>query len=84
VADFNGDGRPTSPSPRPRCPLGSLSLSTADLTSILNQVLAGLPIGNADVLLNLTASTAPTLTAGSVANGATYAAGGLVPGSWAQ
>jgi len=26
----------------------------------------------------------PTLTAGSVANGATYISGGLVPGSWAQ
>ncbi len=26
----------------------------------------------------------PTLTTGSLANGATYAAGGLVPGSWAQ
>ena len=26
----------------------------------------------------------PALTAGSAANGATYAAGGLVPGSWAQ
>src|SRR5258708_12827802 len=26
----------------------------------------------------------PTLTAGSLANGATYFAGGLVPGSWAQ
>lgn len=29
-------------------------------------------------------STAPVLTSGSVANGATYVAGGLVPGSWAQ
>ena len=27
---------------------------------------------------------APVLTAGSLANGATYVAGGLVPGSWAQ
>lgn len=27
---------------------------------------------------------APTLTPGSLANGATYVAGGLVPGSWAQ
>ncbi len=85
VADFNGDGRPDiAVSSVPAAPLGGLSFSTADLTSILNQVLAGLPIGNADVLLNLTAATAPTLTAGSVANGATYVAGGLVPGSWAQ
>ena len=29
-------------------------------------------------------SPAPVLTAGSVANGATYVSGGLVPGSWAQ
>ena len=84
VADFNGDGRPDiAVSSVPAAPLGGLMLTT-DLTSILNQVLAGLPSGDADVLLNLTASTAPTLTAGSVANGATYAAGGLVPGSWAQ
>jgi uncharacterized protein (TIGR03437 family) len=33
----------------------------------------------------ITASAAaPSLTAGTVANGATYIAGGLVPGSWAQ
>jgi len=31
-----------------------------------------------------TGSAAPTLTSGSVANGTTYIAGGLVPGSWAQ
>ena len=31
-----------------------------------------------------TAPAAPVLTTGSVANGATYIAGGLVPGSWAQ
>ena len=31
-----------------------------------------------------TGPPAPVLTAGSVANGATYVAGGLVPGSWAQ
>jgi uncharacterized protein (TIGR03437 family) len=30
------------------------------------------------------AEPAPVLTAGSAANGATYAPGGLVPGSWAQ
>jgi uncharacterized protein (TIGR03437 family) len=30
------------------------------------------------------ATAAPSLTAGSLANGATYASGGLVPGSWAQ
>jgi uncharacterized protein (TIGR03437 family) len=30
------------------------------------------------------AVAAPVLTSGSLANGATYAAGGLVPGSWAQ
>jgi uncharacterized protein (TIGR03437 family) len=32
----------------------------------------------------LTPATAPVLTSGSLANGATYVAGGLVPGSWAQ
>ena len=31
-----------------------------------------------------TSPAAPVLTSGSVANGATYVAGGLVPGSWAQ
>ena len=31
-----------------------------------------------------TITTGPTLTSGSLANGATYAAGGLVAGSWAQ
>jgi uncharacterized protein (TIGR03437 family) len=31
-----------------------------------------------------TGPAGPTLTPGSVANGATYLAGGLVPGSWAQ
>jgi len=31
-----------------------------------------------------TGSPGPALTSGSVANGATYVAGGLVPGSWAQ
>ncbi|HXP87143.1 MAG TPA: IPT/TIG domain-containing protein [Bryobacteraceae bacterium] len=30
------------------------------------------------------AQVTPTLTSGSLANGATYLAGGLVPGSWAQ
>jgi uncharacterized protein (TIGR03437 family) len=30
------------------------------------------------------AQSAPVLTSGSLANGATYLAGGLVPGSWAQ
>ena len=32
----------------------------------------------------LTGSVGPVLAPGSLANGATYAAGGLVPGSWAQ
>lgn len=31
-----------------------------------------------------TTGPAPVITSGSVANGATYTAGGLVPGSWAQ
>ena len=31
-----------------------------------------------------TITTGPALSAGSLANGATYVAGGLVPGSWAQ
>jgi uncharacterized protein (TIGR03437 family) len=31
-----------------------------------------------------TGAAGPALTAGSLANGATYASGGLVPGSWAQ
>jgi uncharacterized protein (TIGR03437 family) len=31
-----------------------------------------------------TAPAGPSLTSGSLANGATYASGGLVPGSWAQ
>lgn len=32
----------------------------------------------------ITTAAGPTLTSGSLANGATYISGGLVPGSWAQ
>jgi uncharacterized protein (TIGR03437 family) len=38
----------------------------------------------ASYVLTPAGSTAPVLTSGSVANGATYVAGGLVQGSWAQ
>jgi uncharacterized protein (TIGR03437 family) len=38
----------------------------------------------ASYVLTPAGSTGPVLDSGSVANGATYVAGGLVPGSWAQ
>jgi uncharacterized protein (TIGR03437 family) len=83
VTDLNGDGRPDIAVSSVPAVAINVELST-DFGEILVQTLSEFPIGNADVLLNLTASTAPLLTSGSVANGATYAAGGLVPGSWAQ
>jgi uncharacterized protein (TIGR03437 family) len=43
-------------------------------TSVVALTLASPPAG----------SSAPVLTSGTIANGATYVAGGLVPGSWAQ
>jgi uncharacterized protein (TIGR03437 family) len=45
---------------------------------------AGDHVYTASYVLTPAGSTAPVLTSGSVANGATYIAGGLVPGSWAQ
>jgi uncharacterized protein (TIGR03437 family) len=88
VGDFNGDGHPDfAVSSEPASPiniLGNLGLNS-DLNSILPSVLSQLPNGAAAVLLNLTAGpTSPNVTSGSAANGATYASGGLVPGSWAQ
>ena len=85
VADFDGDGRPDiAIAAVPAQPLGAIP-ATTDLSQILSAVLDSFPTGAADVLLNLTvAPTLPTLTSGTLANGATYVAGGLVPGSWAQ
>jgi uncharacterized protein (TIGR03437 family) len=85
VADLNGDGRPDiTAASVPAAAIAGLMITT-DLTSLVSQVIGQLPIGNAQVLLNQTAaSTSPALTGGTVANGATYFAGGLVPGSWAQ
>jgi uncharacterized protein (TIGR03437 family) len=59
--------------------------SATDIDKTSNWILDA---GGVSELAILGASSAfnvpPVLTAGSVANGATYAAGGLVPGSWAQ
>jgi len=49
---------------------------TVSATLLLNTVILVLPTA--------AAPAAPAITAGSVANGVTYIAGGLVPGSWAQ
>jgi uncharacterized protein (TIGR03437 family) len=85
AADLNGDGRPDiAASSIPSAALSGLMITT-DLPTLVGSVIGQLPIGNAQVLLNQTAApTSPTLTGGTVANGATYVAGGLVPGSWAQ
>jgi uncharacterized protein (TIGR03437 family) len=45
---------------------------------------AGDHVYTASYVLPPAGSSGPVLTSGSVANGATYKAGGLVPGSWAQ
>jgi uncharacterized protein (TIGR03437 family) len=84
VADFNLDGNPDiAISSLPAAGITNFPVTT-DLSSILSQVLAQFPSGDATVLLNSLPPVTPTITEGSVANGATYVAGGLVPGSWAQ
>ena len=86
VADFNGDGRPDIVfSSVPAQGINALQLNSLNFGDILNQILSQFPLGDANILLNQTvAPTIPALTSGSVANGATYISGGLVPGSWAQ
>lgn len=85
TADFNGDGKlDLAVSSVPSAVVPSFSIDE-DLTQILVSVLGQFPQGNAGVLLNQTAPPAgPALSPGSLANGATYISGGLVPGSWAQ
>jgi len=56
----------------------TVALSAQDLLNLASQKL--LLIGEPA----LPPPAAPTLTTGTLANGATYASGGLVPGSWAQ
>jgi uncharacterized protein (TIGR03437 family) len=87
VADFNGDGRPdiaVSALPAVGLSLGSINL-TSDLNALLSSVLAQLPSGDADVLLNLkiypndftfTDTNAASFAAGSLANGSIVSAFG--------
>jgi uncharacterized protein (TIGR03437 family) len=87
VADFNGDGRPdiaVSALPAVGLSLGSINL-TSDLKALLSSVLAQLPSGDADVLLNLkiypndftfTDTNAASFAAGSLANGSIVSAFG--------
>jgi uncharacterized protein (TIGR03437 family) len=87
VADFNGDGRPDmalSSVPAVGFSLSGLTLSS-NLSAILNQVLAELPSGDADVLLNLklypanftfTDTNAASFATGSLANGSIVSAFG--------
>jgi uncharacterized protein (TIGR03437 family) len=88
VADFNGDGRPdivVSALPALGLSLGSINL-TSDLNALLSSVLAQLPSGDADVLLNLklyptnyntfTDTNAASFATGSLANGSMVSAFG--------
>jgi uncharacterized protein (TIGR03437 family) len=88
VADFNGDGRPdlaVSALPALGLSLGSINL-TSDLSALLGSVLAQLPSGDADVLLNLklypanyntfTDTNAASFATGSLANGSMVSAFG--------
>jgi uncharacterized protein (TIGR03437 family) len=88
VADFNGDGRPdiaVSALPALGLSLGSINL-TSDLDALLSSVLAQLPSGDADVLLNLklypanyntfTDTNAASFATGSLANGSMVSAFG--------
>lgn len=81
AADFNGDGRlDLALATLPAAAVGSygtVSL-TSDFSSLLTQVLAVLPSGNANVLLNTTAPVAQTF---NNANGASFANGPLAVGS---
>ena len=88
TGDFNGDGAvdiAVSSVPAAALDITSSIGIDSDFGTILTGVLSQLPVGAADVLLNLTAAPLiPNVTSGSAANGATYVSGGLVPGSWAQ
>jgi uncharacterized protein (TIGR03437 family) len=87
VADFNGDGRPdmaVSALPALGVSLGSINL-TSDLNAVLSSVLAQLPSGDADVLLNIqiypnnftfTDTNAASFATGSLANGSIVSAFG--------
>jgi uncharacterized protein (TIGR03437 family) len=87
VADFNGDGRPdiaVSALPAVGLSLGDINL-TSDIGALLSSVLAQLPSGDADVLLNLklypanytfTDTNAASFATGSLANGSIVTAFG--------
>ncbi len=76
VADFNGDGKPDLAFPGfPAIPLPSFRNNIAlnsGTVSVLTLLLAALPSGSAEVLLNTTAAAPPTFTD---ANGASFANG---------
>jgi uncharacterized protein (TIGR03437 family) len=81
VADFNGDGRPdiaVAALPALGITLGSVSISS-DIYGILSSLLAGLPSGEADVLLNTTVP--PTNLTFTNTNAASFAAGSIASGS---
>jgi uncharacterized protein (TIGR03437 family) len=80
VADFNGDGRPDialAAVPASGVALGSVSAAT-NFYSIISAAVAGLPDGDADVLLNTTVPPDVTFTD---TNAASFAAGPIANGS---
>jgi uncharacterized protein (TIGR03437 family) len=80
VADFNGDGRPDiAVSWLPAQGVAINASLTSDFLSLLQTVLAQLPSGSADILLNETSvATAPAFTD---TNAASFATGSLAKGS---
>jgi uncharacterized protein (TIGR03437 family) len=84
VADFNGDGRPdiaVASLPALGVTIGSVGLSS-DIYAILSSLLAGLPSGDADVLLN--ATVPPSNLTFTDTNAASFAAGPIAHGSIAS
>ncbi len=84
AADFNGDGRPDlALATLPAAGIGSFGSVglTTNFGALLAQVLAVLPSGNANVLLNTTKAAALTF---NDANGASFANGPLAVGSIAS